>query len=461
MSVSSRRRPVYVRLACVALIAASAAALAAPSPAGAQYVQQAAWGSFGTGNGQFEGLTGIAADAEGNVYAGDLEGSRIEKFSSNGAFLGEFGSEGHGAGQFDGPSDVAIDPSGNAYVVDANNKRVEKFDSSGNFEIMWGWGVADGFPMYETCTSSCQVGLAGSGSGQFDFPLFDATDSSGNIYVADSGNDRIDKFSPGLASFSSWGSSGSGNSQFNEPEGIAVDNSAGPDQGDVYVADGVNDRIEKFSPTGSFITAWGTFGSGDGQFNFPHGVATDQAGNVYVVDYGNDRIEKFSSTGTFLETWGSSGSGVGQLSYPDDVAVDAAGNVYVSDTGNSRIVKYVQVPPANPSNPVSPSNEFTIGKVKKAKLSLTLASAGSVRIAAFTRKFARKGAHPKPPIEPSDALGGPGTIQVPLKLTGSSKATLRLTGKLKFKTTVTFTPTGGDPNTKTAVLKLRGHRKRR
>ena len=107
--------------------------------------------------------------------------------------------------------------------------------------------------------------------------------------------------------------------------------------GNVYVADTSNNRIQKFTGTGTYLTQWGSYGSGNGQFDDPIGVATDAAGNVYVADTDNHRIQKFTGTGTYLTQWGSSGSGNGQFAYPAGVATDAAGNVYVADSENYRV----------------------------------------------------------------------------------------------------------------------------
>lgn len=85
-----------------------------------------------------------------------------------------------------------------------------------------------------------------------------------------------------------------------------------------------------------FITAWGTFGTGDSQFRTPVGVALDPVGNVYTVDTNNGRVQKFTGSGAYLTQW----EGTGLLQRPSGVAVDASGNVYVADTGNSRIRKY-------------------------------------------------------------------------------------------------------------------------
>jgi DNA-binding beta-propeller fold protein YncE len=111
--------------------------------------------------------------------------------------------------------------------------------------------------------------------------------------------------------------------------------------GNVYVA-GVG-PIQEFTSTGTYITQWGTPGSGDGQFSStpaPHGVAVDASGNVYVADSGNDRIQKFTSTGTYLTQWGTPGTGDGQFNAPLGVAVDASGYVYVADFNNNRMQKF-------------------------------------------------------------------------------------------------------------------------
>ena len=93
-------------------------------------------------------------------------------------------------------------------------------------------------------------------------------------------------------------------------------------------------------PPCSFLTTWGSSGSGNGQFNSPTGVATDGSGNVYVVDTGNNRVQKSDANGTFLTTWGTAGSGNGQFSAPIGVATDGSGNLYVADTNNNRIQKF-------------------------------------------------------------------------------------------------------------------------
>ena len=107
--------------------------------------------------------------------------------------------------------------------------------------------------------------------------------------------------------------------------------------GNVYVADTNNNRIQKFTSNGTFTTALGSRGSGNGQFFSPRGVAVDSGGNVYVVDSGNSRIQQFTSNGTFTTAFGTRGSLNGQFVAPNGVAVDSGGDVYVADTNNNRV----------------------------------------------------------------------------------------------------------------------------
>ncbi len=180
-----------------------------------------------------------------------------------------------------------------------------------------------------------QWGSSGSATGQFLLPSGAAVDAAGNVYVADFDNYRIEKFSSSGTFLTQWGTQGSGPGQFGYPNMVAV----GPG-GNIFVTDWLNNRVEKFSNTGTYLTQWGSAGSGNGQFNRPYGIAVDGSGSVYVADYGNNRIEKFGSAGAYMSQWGSAGSGNGQLNEPVGVAADGFGNVYVADYGNNRIQKF-------------------------------------------------------------------------------------------------------------------------
>jgi hypothetical protein len=111
--------------------------------------------------------------------------------------------------------------------------------------------------------------------------------------------------------------------------------------GNVYVSDTGNNRIQKFSGAGTYINQWGSFGSGNGQFSDPTSVATDAAGCVYVADAGNHRIQKFTGAGAFIARWGTQGSGNGQFFNPTGVGIDATGNVYVTEANNHRVQKFL------------------------------------------------------------------------------------------------------------------------
>lgn len=156
-----------------------------------------------------------------------------------------------------------------------------------------------------------------------------AIDSAGYLYVTDSANSRVLKYSNNGELIDQW------SDELSNPWGIDLDA-----YGNIYVVDTGHNRIVKFSSNGTVLTTWGTYGTGDGQFNTPEGIALDSSGNVFVADQTNRRIQKFTSDGTFITKWGSSGSGPGEFSWPRGVAVDASGNVWVADTDNNRIQKF-------------------------------------------------------------------------------------------------------------------------
>ena len=214
------------------------------------------------------------------------------------------------------PTEIRIDSNGDLFLLDFTTQyiaRVQKLNSS---------GVAlDSFG-----------GKDGSGNGQFTAPKGMAIDNSDNIYVADTQNNRIQKFDSSGTYITKWGTTGSGNGQFNGVWAIAVDSSD-----NLYVADYNNNRIQKFDSDGVYITKWGTTGSANGELSGPRGIAVDGSNNVYVVELLNRRIQKFDSSGTYLTKWGSLGSGNGQFTNPEGIYIDSSDNVSIVDTGNHRI----------------------------------------------------------------------------------------------------------------------------
>lgn len=177
-------------------------------------------------------------------------------------------------------------------------------------------------------------GTLGSGDGQFEEPSAIAIGPNGNVYVADRGNHRVQVFTPFGAFVTAWGDSGVGDGQFNSPRDITVDF-----DGNVYVADYFHDRIQVFDESGSFLFKWGTTGTGNGQFKAPRGVHADDSCHVYVSEDGfpNKRVQKFSCDSTYVLEWGSLGSGDGQFASPRDITTDENFRVYVTDTVNDRV----------------------------------------------------------------------------------------------------------------------------
>ncbi len=297
---------------------------------------------------------GVALDSSGNLFIADYYNNRVRKVV-NGVITTVAG---RGAAGFSGdgglatsallnlPFVVAVDPTGNLYISDFGNNRIRK--------------VSIG--MITTVAGNGTSGFSGDGgsaaSAQLHAPSGMAFDSTGNLYVADYQNNRVRVISTGAintaagngtAGFS--GDSGpAGNAQLNQPSAVALS-----PVGDIYIADTGNNRIRKVSSgTITTVAGNGTAGfAGDSgpaasaQINSPAGVAFDSLGNLYIADSGNSRVRKISN-GTITTVAGSgtpgfSGDGasatVGQLHNPSGIAVDSTGNLYIADSGNNRIRK--------------------------------------------------------------------------------------------------------------------------
>jgi NHL repeat/6-bladed beta-propeller len=155
---------------------------------------------------------------------------------------------------------------------------------------------------------------------------------SAYLYIVDSANNRVQAFTyDGVFKFS-WGTFGSGNGQFNNPYGVCTNGN------EVYVTDSGNNRVQVFDKFGNYLFQWGTLGVSDGQFNNPLGVATDGI-LVYVVDSSNNRFQMFGMDGTFLAALGSFGAGFNQFNHPTNIWVDSV-NITIYDSGNNRLVVY-------------------------------------------------------------------------------------------------------------------------
>jgi len=201
-----------------------------------------------------------------------------------------------------------------------------------------------------TLTARRVVGQQGAGRGEFQSPRGIAVDDNGTMYVADSGNHRIQVLSADGAFVDSWGArslaeeESVGTRGFNEPWDIAL----GPD-GRAYVADTWNHRIQRLDGEGRPITAWGTFGEsspdqndgGQGLFYGPRGIAVGPPGaeaqSVFVTDTGNKRVQVFEMNGRFAFQWGGGGAAEGYLDEPVGITFGPGGDVYVADTWNQRI----------------------------------------------------------------------------------------------------------------------------
>jgi len=163
--------------------------------------------------------------------------------------------------------------------------------------------------------------------GQFSNPIGIGVDHQGDIYVSEEAGNRVQKLSSLGQPLAQWGTLGSSPGQFNVPYDLALDES-----GNVYVSEPgpfqpVNDRIQKFSPSGVPLAQWGGSGYGTGEFNNPTGLAVDSGGSVFVVDSGNNRIQELSSNGHFKAQWNAPPGG---FQFTSKVALDAHGTMYVS-----------------------------------------------------------------------------------------------------------------------------------
>lgn len=288
---------------------------------------------------------GAAVDASGNVYIADQGNNLIRKITPSGVtstlagdHVAALKNANTGAGaEFNQPQGITIDASGNLYVGDTENGVIRKITTAGVVSTLAGNGI-HGFKD-STAADSEFIGPSGI-----------AVDAAGNVYVGDYQNNRIRKITPGgivstLAGNGNAGfKNGSGSAaEFNAPVGVAVDAS-----GNVYVADAGNNMIRKITPDGTVSTLAGdgnqAFKDGpaaQAQFYYPLGVAIDASGTLYVADFLNDRIRKITLAGVVSTLAGSGASGhsdgdatQAEFGDPTAITIDASGALYVTELRN-------------------------------------------------------------------------------------------------------------------------------
>ena len=235
--------------------------------------------------------------------------------------LKSWGGYGLSPGLLYTPAGLAVDGQGNVYVTDNGiilNAAVQaagRYSRVVKFDRNGKWLGA--------------WGEHGTGEGQFLEAQGIAIDAAGYIYVADGAAGHVSRFDPRGRWVATWGSKGSGEGQFS---GGNLRLTVAPD-GSIYVSDRSAHRILHFAADGFFLSAWGDNGSGEGQFERPEGLAVDADGCVYVADGGNDRVQKADGDGQFITQWGGRGMEAGQFQVPRGIALDAAGCVYVCSAG--------------------------------------------------------------------------------------------------------------------------------
>ncbi len=296
---------------------------------------------------QFDLARGLVLDAVGNIYVADTFNNKIRKISTTGAVTTLAGStqgfnDATGVeAQFYYPMDIAVDPMGNLYVADSGNNKIRKITTDGVVTTLAGstFGYED-----------ANTGIAA----KFLGPSAIAIDAMGNLYVADTFNNKIRKVSTsGVVNTVAGSAQGFADAntgaaaQFNNPLGIEVDAT-----GNIYVGDTNNHKIRKISPTGTVTTLAGgsTSGFADATgtaalFFNPNNLVIDGLGNLYIADRNNHKIRKVTPDGV-VSTFAGSSPGysdadalTSQFYFPRGVASDASGNVYVSDTFNFKIRK--------------------------------------------------------------------------------------------------------------------------
>ena len=319
---------------------------------------------------------GVATDSAGRILVSDKLNFRVQVFGSDGSYEGSVSSPAFqllSASQFTQPLDrpgspygIAVGPADEIITVGEVDNMVHIFDKDGDQVLTFG-GL--GCTYLPTCPPVTDTTFGG--------PRHVAADSSGRIYVADTGNHRVQAFQisseGGQYSYEylrTFGTYGNGPGQLQYPHGVAVDEN----RGRLYVTDNSNHRVQAFgledgrhlfsfgdlagsNPLISLIERISTLlGSGvslepdeGGQLSSPDGIAVDPQGRVHVADNENHRVHVFDANGRFVYYYGEPGSGTGQFNDPHDIAVHQDGRVLVLDSGNHRILAFTEPDVSQPS----------------------------------------------------------------------------------------------------------------
>jgi sugar lactone lactonase YvrE len=269
------------------------------------------WGGSGLAEPGFFSLPQKAAvDSDGNIYVTDLGNKRVQKFDNNGVFVTAWGNSNENV-EFLEPTGIAVYDD-LVFVVDSKLGTVQKFDSIGTLIAKWG-GV-------------------GKEKGQFTKPNGIAVSKDGIVYVADTENHRVQKFTLDGKYISEFYP---GDSKYNKdlPVDIAIDK-----DGNIYVSDPYLNKISKYDSDENFIKKLGP--NVGGYPMTPYGISTDLEGNVYAADGSRDRILYLNKEGATITIFGSTGIGDGQFKVPLDVAMDPQGHLFVVDSNGHRIQKF-------------------------------------------------------------------------------------------------------------------------